>query len=237
LIERTDAVITRCLRSIGLQLEDVDKIILIGGTSRFSFIKDYWQAKLNPAKQQLIYHEPMNAVAYGAALYAASLVKDAGKIVSPIELHNVSTYTIALKDISGHGAGSGYGGDSGHGAGSGYDILINKNSPLPVKAVRHLKVGNTVRQFIALELCQFWDPEDEIFRLGVFRAGPFNWADEYLVELTVENRANGTIGIKLRNMDNGKEIKPEFETHHSGYEFNFEEQKAFLNELTINSIF
>jgi hypothetical protein len=57
------------------------------------------------------------------------------------------------------------------------------------------------------------------------------------VELTVENRANGTIGIKLKNADNGRDIKFDFEKINSEYKYDYEAQRTNLENVLINNIY
>lgn len=86
-----------------------------------------------------------------------------------------------------------------------------------------------------IELCQFWDPQEDLHKLGTIKAGPFGPVSEFLLEVNVENRLNGTIGIKLKNAENGRDIKFEFIRKESGYKYDFLQQKSLLDNIYLNN--
>jgi molecular chaperone DnaK (HSP70) len=201
-----------------MSFTDVNKIVMVGGTSQIPFIKTYWQNKINPEKQELIYHDPFSSVAFGAALYAGRVSKSSG-VKMPLELNTVSSYNIALQKPS-------HSNDN--------DILIFKNSPLPISAKRIYRIGPN--EILKFALVQYWD-ENEIFKLGTIKIGPFQNIENWTVELFVENRSNGTIAVKVKSATNGKDLKFSFEKEESKYEYNAEDQRKLLNSITINNIF
>jgi hypothetical protein len=137
----------------------------------------------------------------------------------PLEMKTVSTYNIALESKISNNSN---------------DVLIFKNSPLPVSAKRIFVIGPN--DAIKLSLVQYWD-ENEPFRLGKIKIGPYNNSENWNVELLIENRSNGTIAIKTKNTANNKDLKFVFEKEPTKYEYNAEEQKKMLNSITINTIF
>jgi molecular chaperone DnaK (HSP70) len=219
LIHTTQQVVNRCLRSVGISFKEVNKIVMVGGTSQIPFIKTYWQKQINPEKQELIYHDPFSSVALGAALYAGSLQQNAG-IKMPLELTSVSTYNIALRNKQDTNDTN--------------DLLIYKNSPLPVQAKRVYQLAPGKK--LALSLLQYWDEKD-VFLLGELQIGPYANTEVWALELAIENRANGTIGVKLKNTANGKDLKFNFEKEHAKYEYDAVSQKKLLDDLIINNIY
>lgn len=219
LIIKTDTAINRCLRSLGMQWSDIDKIILTGGTSNSYLIQQYWQQKILP-KQELIAHQPLSSVAKGAALYAESLGNSNGSgYVQRIELKGVSTYNIGLIVDAEHD--------------KQVDLLIHRNSPLPISAKKVYKV-NTNTTYLEIILCQYWDI-DNVQELGTIKAGPFALTDPMYIEALVENRANGTISVKLKNADNGKDIRVEFVKKKSKHDYDFQQQKALVESVYLNN--
>ncbi len=220
LLDQTEAVIQRCLRSLGISFQDLNRILLVGGTCKMPLIKEYWQNKINPATQQIDFYDPLNAVASGAAIYASTLTTASGRIEAPLQLHTVSTYNIAIAS-----------GDEKR----SYDILINKNSPLPVTAKRifnmsHFPGGTKV------QLVQFWDASEKIFELGTIQIDVAMANMHKQIELIVENKANNTIGVKMTDAISGKPLSVNWDQHKQQQQFNITQQKALLQGLQINNI-
>jgi molecular chaperone DnaK (HSP70) len=221
LIEKTGIAVNRCLRSMGLQLSDIQKIILIGGTSSSKLVFDYWLNRTKDTDTKVIYHQPLNSVAKGAALYAQSLTtkqNSAGGAYRPIELKSVSTYNIGLQPPGG----------------SGIDLLIHRNSPLPVSAQRLFKITQGNAQIFSVDICQYWE-EDDPQVLGTLQLET-SIISEFLLELNLENKANGTIGLKLRNADTGADVKFSFQRKKSDFQYNYQLQKNLVDAVYLNNI-
>lgn len=221
LIEKTQVAVNRCLRSLGMQFSDISKMVLIGGTSSSKLVYNFWKNKMNP-NQELVYHQPLSSVAKGAALYAASLNDGNGiSEMRPIDLRSVSTYNIGLTVLGTEK--------------KQIDLLIHRNTPLPVSAKKVYKIDTHVTDYINFELCQFWDPNDDLHNLGTIKAGPFSMLSSFYLEVQVENRLNGTIGIKLKNADNGRDIKFEFIKKQSKHKYDFNQQRSLVDSVYLNN--
>ena len=72
LVERTRAETLRCVAEAGLQPGDVQDVLLVGGSSLVPLVESRLRALFCGPGQSVLYHEPSRAVAYGAALHAAS---------------------------------------------------------------------------------------------------------------------------------------------------------------------
>jgi molecular chaperone DnaK (HSP70) len=221
LIGNTEAAITRCLRSLGMEFSDINKIVLVGGTSSSKIVYNYWKQKINP-KQELIYHQPLMSVAKGAALYAAALADHAGgSKIKPVELKSVSTYNIGLKLSEDQD--------------TNIDLLIHRNTPLPVSSRKVYKINTQKTDYVSLDLCQFWNVAEDVQKLGTIKAGPFSMYADFYLEVMVENRLNGTIGIKVKNADNGNDIKFEFLRKASDHKYDFAQQKSLVDGIYLNN--
>ncbi|QCR21558.1 Hsp70 family protein [Pontibacter sp. SGAir0037] len=222
LIAKTEAAVNRCLRSLGMQLKDINKIVLIGGTSSSKLVYNFWKQKVMP-QQELIYHQPLSSVAKGAALYAASFGNgsSAGSDITPIDLKSVSTYNIGLMIANDPNRQ--------------IDLLIHRNTPLPVSSKKVYKINPKQVDYIHFDLCQFWDPKEDVHQLGTIKVGPFATFGEFYLEVAVENRLNGTIGIKVKNADNGRDIKFEFIRKESNHKYDYQQQKALVDDVYLNN--
>lgn len=219
LVSKTDSAVTRCLRSLGMQLSDIHKFILIGGTSNSKMVYNYWSKKMGP-HQELIYHQPLSSVAKGAALYASSLGDMShGGGMQPIDLKSVSTYNIGLQ-LEGQ---------------KNIDLAIHRNTPLPVVSKKMYRINPAVSQSFTANLCQFWDADTDLYQLGTIVVPQFNTLNEFLLEVNIENRQNGTIGVKVRNADTQQDIRFEFIRKESGHKYDFQQQKSFLDAVYVNN--
>jgi molecular chaperone DnaK (HSP70) len=217
LVLETQKVVDRCLRSVGMPLSMIDKLVMVGGTSQIPFIKEYWLKQLNSERQSIISHDPLHSVALGAAIYAGTHSNKNG-IGLPLELKSVSTYNIAIAkedtEIN--------------------DLLIHKNTPLPViaKRVFNLNAGHG----LSLKLMQYWD-EAHPFTLGKIKLGPYSNSSITEAELSVENRSNGTIGLKVKNINTDQPLKFNFEKEKSEHQYVYEKQKALVDNIVINNLY
>lgn len=221
LVRQTGTAVNRCLRSMGLQLKDIQNVILIGGTSNSNLVYQYWQDQTRDTHTRVVYHQPLNGVAKGAALYAQSLAAGSGNLFRSIELKSVSTYNIGLRQPGE----------------SAIDLLIHRNSPLPVSAQRRFRIKPSgVAQF-ALEVVQYWD-EGELQVLGLLQleAGT-SVIQDFMLEVNIENKANGTIGVKVRNADTGRDQRFTFKPLKSTYQYNFQQQKILVDSVLLNNVF
>lgn len=219
LITKTELAVNRCLKSLGMQLSDVNKFILIGGTSSSKLVYNYWKTRMAP-NQELVYHQPLSSVAKGAALYAYSLgdnARNAG--IRPVELKSVSTYNIGLKV-----------GDQ-----PAIDLAIHRNTPLPVVSKKAYRIDPGKIQSFSARLCQFWDAESDLHELGMISVPQFNTFNEFLLEIQIENRLNGTIGIKVKNADTQQDIRFEFIKKESQHKYDYQQQKNLLDSVYVNN--
>lgn len=213
-LQRIDQVITGCLRSVGISQTDVNKVVLIGGSSQFPQVEAFWKERLG-AHQQLITHNPMQSVAMGAALYAGSLMPGYASRSGQLELKNASSYNLALsyQDFR-----------------APDDVLLLKNSPLPISVRRSFQVPPNGK--IDYGLVQYWDPS-QLFPMGRIIIGPLSSKGYTQVDFVLENRSNGTIAIKVTEANSDKPVKFQFVKEQSEFSYDFEEQKKQLDKLLV----
>lgn len=223
-MSQTDQVLRRCLEGLGVSPAMLHKVVLVGGGSKMPYVRQHLEARIPELKGKVEQYEPMQAIAKGAALHAANL----GNGTGGLELKSVSTYHIALDNRQSNHS------DSRQSA--AYDKLILKNSPLPVAARRDIQFVSNGHDRLRLQLVQFWEENGEVFDLGALSAGPFEAsATPINLELTLENRLNGTIGVKLRR--NGVDVPVAFRRENSGKPYRFAEQKALVDGVVVNNVF
>jgi molecular chaperone DnaK (HSP70) len=218
LLAQSDALLDRCLRSIGITFEDISKVLLVGGSSNIPFVKDYFNRKINTSKQTVIMSEPFHAVAYGAAMYSHRVPSGAvGTDGAESDLKTVSTYNLGVQ----HGNGR-------------IEMLIQKNTPLPTKVkitVNSFVFGNS----LVMKVVQYLNKDEQVFELGTIKATLSSPND--ITEMVFENKLNDTIGLKIIHAPSQTSIPFTFTKSASSNTFDIEQQHQIIKNIQINNIY
>ena len=222
-IESTLEVTLRCIEGAGVGVKDVNTVLLVGGSSMIPYIRKRLQEIFKYSNQEIKYHEPMKAVAYGASVYAAQLGGDAEKFDLPPEFTGITGFNIGIKTIDP---------DTGK---MQIDTLIRKNLPLPIKASRTYYTSSSAQRRIVLDLVQFRNEGDEFINVGSMVIGPIpNPRANYAVEVTVENTEDGTIAVSAFDPNTGIELEQSFGISDGADNYLFA-QKKILDKTIINN--
>ena len=122
--KRSEFVVKKAISEAGLEIKDIDKVILVGGSSRIPYI----QERLSKILGDVISREgnPDEVVALGAALFGKQLTakEESGKRIQDVCSHSIG---IAVIDpVEKQRVNS---------------ILINRNSKLPVSVTRSFRTA------------------------------------------------------------------------------------------------
>ncbi len=79
LVSRTEAEALACLWDTGLRPRDVTRVLLVGGCSQIPLVEQRLRGLFGGAGQEVLRHEPIRAVAYGAAMHAGQLASEADR--------------------------------------------------------------------------------------------------------------------------------------------------------------
>lgn len=103
IVDKTQLIVLRALKAAGLQPADIKDVILVGGSSRIPLVRDML-AKLfgRPARTDI---NPDEAIARGAAIFAARKAADAGLAVVDSEGRKVLPPPIQVHDVTAHSLG------------------------------------------------------------------------------------------------------------------------------------
>lgn len=222
-IDRTVTILRRCIKSTGLTFEDVDVMLLVGGSSMVPFVKQYLSATFPQLAQKIKFHDPMKAVAFGAAIYVKMLNNESKTDELPPELKGVTGYNLAIRALNP---------ETGR---IFHDILIKKNRPLPQKTKKNYYTGPNNKGKMRIELVQFSD-EEEIKTLGTLNVGPLpsNEAN-YPIEITIEYTEENLVLIHAFNPKTGHELEKTFGKE--GMDANYlANQKKIVQRTFINNI-
>jgi molecular chaperone DnaK len=198
-VEQTIEVTLKCIDSAGFRENDINALMLVGGSSMIPLVKERLSRIITSSKQKIFLHEPMKAVAYGAAMHAAQLSGDARQFNIPPEFRGVTGYNIGVQTINPQTLKI------------EIDCIIKKNMPLPARNKRTYFTTSNSQSRIVLQVVQYLSLADEIIHIGELTIGPIhNPQLNYPVEVTIENSADGTVKIEAYDPNTGYEMQQVF---------------------------
>jgi molecular chaperone DnaK len=186
LLDRTAFTTRQTLQAAGLTWDDIERILLVGGSSRMPAVVE--MLKKLSGKQPDASVSPDEAVAHGAALHAGILLaKHAGK--SPhFRIKNVNSHSLGLvaNDIRTRRPRTA--------------VLIPRNTPLPVTARRVFKTQKAGQRSILVQIVEgeSASPEDCV-QLGKcsVRDLPANLPAQTPIEVRFRYEDNGRLTVMV----------------------------------------
>ncbi len=225
IVEQTEAETLRCVREAGLRPEDVNHLLLVGGSSLIPLTETRLRQVFSKPGQSVMYHEPSKAVAYGAALHASQLSGEAELFQIPPELRGVSGYNVGVRTL-----------DAATGMVT-VDTLIKKNMPLPIKVRKTYYTSRPRQERIVLDVVQYRDARDKLTGLGHLVIGPLDAPRQnYPVEVTTEYRVDGTVAVEAYDAQTGVELAAVFGGDSEAGAASLALQKALVDATVINNI-
>ena len=223
LVERTEAATLECVADAGLQRADVHKLLLVGGSSMTPLVSARLTSLFGAPHQRVLYHEPGKAVAYGAALHAAQLTGEAQQYNMPPELRGVTGYAVGVRTVNLQ---------TGRPT---IDTLIKQNMPLPIRVKKTYFTTRANQDLMVLDLVQFRERDGETISLGTLTVGPLPSPRlNYPIEVTVENREDGTVAVQAFDADTGVELQQVFGRDTGGGFTHLAAQRAIVRSIPIN---
>ncbi|HVO11181.1 MAG TPA: Hsp70 family protein [Vicinamibacteria bacterium] len=225
IVDQTEMETVRCVREAGLQPADVTHLLLVGGSSLVPLTETRLRAIFSKPSQQVLYHEPSKAVAYGAALHASQLAGEAERYQIPPELRGVSGYHVGVRTV-----------DPTTGM-VAVDTVVKKNMPLPIKVRKTYYTSRPRQERIVLDLVQYRDPREKLVSLGRLVVGPLDSARQnYPVEVTTEYRVDGTVAVEAYDANTGMELAAVFGGDADSGGAGLALQKALVDSTVINNV-
>ncbi len=147
LYKRTEYCVKRALSDAGLQASDLDKIILVGGSSRIPYIQERLQALLGLAPSHEV--NPDEVVAMGAAIFSKQLAgAPSNKKIYDVCSHGIGVIAMDERTSQRYN-----------------QMMIKPNSPLPTKAVLPFKTASECQEVIDLSITEGKDRDISYVRI------------------------------------------------------------------------
>ena len=201
IIRRTIPVCRDALDGAGLKPDQVDEIVLVGGTTRLPMVREVVHEVFGKPPQTSI--NPMSVVAVGAAIQGAALM---GSLV-PMADGGVSTpsallpATAVLLDVVPRSLGV-------RTVGGYVDFIIERNRAIPVEQTRFFTTSADNQQFVRIQVCQGEREEfDQNHKLGEVILSDLRPAPrgEVTVAVTFEINTDGLLEVRARDIETMQE--------------------------------
>lgn len=224
-IGRTEAVALRCLEGAGLKPNQVQAVLMVGGSSMVPCVAERLRGVFGGVPQGVVFHEPTRAVAFGAALHAAQLTGEADLYELPSELRGVTGHYVGVRTV-----------DPSTGR-VRIDTLIKKNMPLPLRVNKTYYTSRAGQERMLIDLVQFRDPSEPAVSIGELVVGPLpSPQPDYPIEVSVENREDGTIAVQAYDPQTGIDLQQTFGRNGSDTFANLAVQRALVRSTIINNL-
>jgi len=216
LIEKTMRPTRQAMKDAGVKKGDVDKVILVGGSTRIPAVQTAVEKEAGKEPYKGI--NPDEAVAMGAAIQAGIIAGDEG--VSDILLLDVTPLTLGIETLGGV-----------------MTTMIERNTTIPSRRSEIYSTASDNQPAVEIHVLQ---GEREFAKdnttLGQFHLGGIPAAPRGVpqIEVTFDIDANGIVNVSAKDMGTGKEqsVKMESDTSLSEDEIQskIEEAESFAEE-------
>ena len=187
LVEKTVIPVNNALKDAGLSSSDIDKVILVGGSTRIPAVQDKVKALTGKEPNKSL--NPDECVAIGAAIQGGKLAGDAG--AGEILLLDVTPLSLSIETMGGIAT-----------------RLIERNTTIPTK---HSQVFSTAADNQTAVDINVLQGERQFARdnksLGQFRLDGIPPARRGVpqIEVTFDIDANGIVNVSAKDLGTGKE--------------------------------
>jgi molecular chaperone DnaK len=220
-IDETMHVMLRCIESAGLTNKDVDVALMVGGSSMIPLIQERLQQIFRPEKVH--FHDPMKAVACGAAVHVTQLDGTCEKFDIPPILQGVTGHNIGIRVLDPR---------------SGkvrIDTLIRKNMPLPLTVTKTYYTSQPNQQRMMLDFVQFLDRNEHLINIGKLIVAPLPAQQNYPIDVSVTCQEDGTVHVLATDPRTGIEMEQSFGQNEGDDNYLYS-QKLLVNNTIVNNI-
>ena len=187
LVERTAAPVQTALKDAGLSASELDKVLLVGGSTRIIAVQD--KVKMLTGKEPFKGINPDECVAVGASIQGGKLAGDAG--AGEILLLDVTPLSLSIETMGGVAT-----------------RLIERNTTIPTKKSQIFSTAQDNQDAVDINICQ---GERQFARdnksLGRFRLDGIAPARRGVpqIEVTFDIDANGIVNVSAKDLGTGRE--------------------------------
>lgn len=204
LLDRTRFTATQTLKAAGLNWDQVDRILLVGGSTRMPMVREMLRQLSGKEPDASVAAD--EAVAHGAALRAGMLLDQSAGRPTSFSIKNVNSHSLGVvgtDPLTGRKRNG---------------ILIPRNTPLPVTAKRTFKTQKANQKSILVEIVEGESPSAEdctqIGRCSV-RSLPPHLPEQSPVDVLFQYAPNGRLKVRVSVPNTDSKVETEFTRENS----------------------
>jgi len=185
LAQRTFKVCDEALQSARLTAQDIDAVVLVGGSTRMPIIREGVAHYFG--REPLGDIDPDHVVAVGAAIHANSLMGKEGGTV----LLDVTPLPLRVATVGGFA-----------------EVVLDKNTPVPIERSKIFTTSRDGQEKVRIEVLQGESSQaKECESLGSFEFSGFRKAGrgEVEIEVVFEIDNNGIVNVTARDRETGQQ--------------------------------
>jgi len=188
IVQRCKSSVDKALEDAKLSTSDITKIVLIGGPTRMPIVKKFISNALGKEGESGV--DPMEAVAFGAAVQAGII---AGDVTSDIVLLDVTPLTLGIETLGGV-----------------REPIIERNTTIPTSKDKTFTTAADSQTAVTINVVQGERPmvADNV-SLGSFNLTDVPPAPRGVPQINVkfDIDANGILNVTAKDMGTGKDAK------------------------------
>jgi len=188
IVERCKSSIDKALEDAKLSTSDITKIVLVGGPTRMPLVKKFVSNAVGKEAESGI--DPMEAVAFGAAVQAGIM---AGDVTSDIVLLDVTPLTLGIETLGGV-----------------REPIIERNTTIPTSKDKTFTTAADSQTAVTINVVQGERPmvADNV-SLGSFNLTDIPPAPRGVPQINVkfDIDANGILNVTAKDLGTGKDAK------------------------------
>jgi molecular chaperone DnaK len=198
LLDRTRFTAVQALKAAGLEWQDLDRVLLTGGSTRMPMVREMIQQVSGKAPDTSVGAD--EAVAHGAALRAGLVLAERDGRPPTFSIKNVNSHSLGVVGIDPETKRKRNG------------ILIPRNTPLPVTAGRVFRTAKENQRSILVEIVEGESPSaDDCQQIGrcSVRHLPAGLPARSPVKVRFHYEANGRLKVRVAVPNTDRQVETE----------------------------
>ncbi len=198
LLDRTRFTCVQALRAAGLEWSGVERVLMVGGSTRMPMVRAMLQQLSGKPPDTSVAADEV--VAHGAALHAGLLLAKLDGRPTNFSIRNVNSHSLGVVGIDPQTKRRRNG------------IVIPRNTPLPVSAVRRFKTAKQDQRSILVKIVEGETPSaDDCTAIGrcTVTALPPGLPAKSPVDVVFHYKANGRLKVRVKVPHSQRQVETE----------------------------